>query len=62
MCAKSSAASDRRATGRNVSTAMDSETTLVDQPRGKELEYRVLRGQQGGRRRAVEYRVGGAVV
>jgi hypothetical protein len=26
----------------DVSTAMDSETTLVDQPRGKELEYRAV--------------------
>ena len=32
----------------DVATAMDSETTLVDQPRGKDLEYRVLAVNKAG--------------
>ena len=32
----------------DVSTAMDSETTLVDQPRGKELEYRAVAVNKAG--------------
>ena len=32
----------------DVSTAMDSETTLVDQPRGKEQEYRAVAVNKAG--------------
>ena len=32
----------------DVSIAMDSETTLVDQPRGKELEYRAVAVNKAG--------------
>ena len=32
----------------DVSTAMDSEMTLVDQPRGKELEYRAVAVNKAG--------------